>query len=155
MAVAGLLFPAVGPAAGATNRMTLDECAAQTTNAEANYTVVDSSDNSKCVSNPDGTFVWIMNETITEGRFVKGKVQFWPTNSRAARKAKRGKAARGDKRLMVNVYFIRGNKVLVKRLPIDSNGRVKFRRKLNLTGTWAVVIARGGRTLSTTVQVTG
>ncbi len=142
-AVLGLVCAGTGTAQAAP-RMTLEQCAAQTTNPESDYTVVDDSNNTKCVSNPDGTFVYVWDSVIIKSEYARGNVQLSPTT---------GKAARGDARRYARVYFIRGNKVFKKKVPIGSDGFVKFRRKLNRTGTWAVIVTRGGRTVSTTIQV--
>jgi len=142
-ATLGLVCAGTGPVE-ASPRMTLDQCAAETTNPESDYTVIDSSDNTKCVTNPDGTFVYVWDAVITKGEYARGNVQLYPTT---------GKAARGDARRYARVYFIRGDKVLKKKVLIGSDGFVKFRRKLNQAGTWAVIVTRGGRTISTTIQV--
>lgn len=142
MAVAGLLLPAAAQSAQAAPRMTLDECEAHASNPEWEYTVVDPGDNTKCTSNPDGSFIWVWDAVIEQDEYARGNAQFFPKTGKPVKKG-----------LKVTVYFIRGNLTLRKRVPIESDGSIKFRRKLKRSGTWAVIITRGGRTISTTINV--
>jgi len=142
LVASGMASASAAPAP--TPRISANQCAF---NAPQNgYTITDTAANNKCTINKNGTFLW------SSKAFAKWK--------RAQRKSERVKfkasfkvIPRGDVRPVVVFRFIRGNKVIKKRVRVNSAQRAGTSIRFPRRGTWAVVVRYKNKVVTTTVRV--
>lgn len=110
-------------------------------NAPSNgYVVTDPATNSKCVTNENGTYM-----------FVKGavkkrcQVSAFVSSFRVIQ--------RGDTRPFVTYRFIRGKTVVVKKVRLRPGKKAVTSFRFTRSGKWTVVSSYGGKRLTATVRV--
>jgi hypothetical protein len=108
---------------------------------ENGYVVPDIAANTLCVVNKNGTWLFLKPAVIKKNQKVKVVAQI------------KKPMVRGDVRTYARVTFLRGNKVIVKRVAINSKGRVGTKQRLTKKGKWAVVVTYRGQAISALVQV--
>ena len=111
-------------------------------NAPSNgYVVTDPATNSKCVTNENGTYM-----------FVKGAVR--KRCQASAFLSSFRVIQRGDTRPYVTYRFIRGKTVVVKKVRLRPGKKAVAAFRFTRSGRWTVISSYGGKRLTATVKVT-
>lgn len=136
----GLVASGISAASAAsqpTPRVSSSKCASLAATQSAGYTVNDEKSNgTKCVIKKNGTWQW----TKAKGsKRVAVKTSF--------------RVLRGDVRSYATYRFVKGSKVIVKRVKIKSGKQANVSVKLPKKGKWAVTATYRGAVVSSVMSV--
>ncbi len=142
----GLVASGMSAASAAPSpRISANQCAVNA--PENGYVINDTTTNTKCTVNSNGTFMWA-SKAVAKWKKKKKKSQ--KVKFKASFKVVK---PRGDAKQYVTYRFVRGNTVIKKRVPIKSNKRAVVNIKLPKKGTWAVVAKYKNKVVTTTIKV--
>lgn len=114
-------------------------CSTISPTSENGYVVVDTTDNTQCVVDSNGTWLWTNGVRVAKGKGVVVRARICPVS-------------RGDVGNYATVYFIRGNIRVAKRVRIRSGCTIRARHKLNRAGNWAIVVTYRNQAVSAIVN---
>lgn len=104
------------------------------------YVVTDPSTNTKCVTNANGTYMWVQGANIQ-----RCKNSAFVASFRII--------PRGDVRQYVTYNFVRGNVVISKRVLLRPGQKASTAFQFKRNGRWTVVARYNGKRVTTTVNV--